>query len=155
MASFEIKWEAPEFEYREKGVSWYWLSIIVAALIVAFSVWEKNFLFGLFIVLAEILFIIWGNRVPRMVNFVMDETGITIDNGKFYSFKDFDTMSVDAPMDGLAELIFVFRARFKTPLKVLFPADRLAELRAHMKTVLKEVPYEPTLLDAIEKLLRF
>jgi hypothetical protein len=155
MASFEIKWEAPEFEYREKGVSWYWLSIIIAAIIVAFSVWQKNFLFGLFIVLAEVLFIVWGNRVPRTVEFAANENGITVDEVRSYSFKDFENMSVDTPVDGFAEIVFVFRARFKTPLKVLFPAEYLAAFRANMKTILKEVPYEPTLLDAIEKLLRF
>ncbi|HEX4104204.1 MAG TPA: hypothetical protein VHZ04_01865 [Candidatus Paceibacterota bacterium] len=155
MASFEIKWEAPEFEYREKGVSWYWLSIIIAAIIVAFSVWEKNFLFGLFIVLAEVLFIVWGNRTPRMISFTANETSITIDDIRSYSFRNFETMSVDTPADGFAEMVFVFRARFKTPLKILFPAEHLAAFRANTKTILKEVPYEPTLLDSIEKLLRF
>ena len=47
MAKFETTWEAPEFEYREKEVSWYWISIIAAALIIAFSVWEKDFLFAM------------------------------------------------------------------------------------------------------------
>ncbi len=55
----------------------------------------------------------------------------------------------------VAELVFVFRARFRMPLKMLFPAARLAELRINMKTILKEISHEPTLLDAIEKLLRF
>lgn len=64
MTSFEIKWQAPEYEYREKTVSWYWISIVVAALVIAFSVWQKNFLFGFFIVIAEMLFIVWGNRTP-------------------------------------------------------------------------------------------
>ncbi len=57
MATFEINWEAPEFEYREKDVSWYWISIIAAAAIIAFSVWQRNFLFGFFIVIAEMLVI--------------------------------------------------------------------------------------------------
>jgi len=35
MAKFEILWEAPEYEHREKGVSWYWITIIVAAIMIA------------------------------------------------------------------------------------------------------------------------
>jgi hypothetical protein len=155
MAAFEIKWQAPEYEYHEKGISWYWISIIAAALVVAFSVWQKNFLFGLFVVIAEILFIIWGNRTPRLVSFIINEAELTIGGEKAYPFKNFESISVDAMGNGWAELIFIYRAKLKTPFKVLFPENRLAELRSNMRTILKEVSYEPTLLDAIEKLLRF
>ena len=155
MATFEITWQAPEYEYREKSVSWYWISIIVAALIIAFSVWQRNFLFGFFVVVAEMLFIVWGNRVPRVVGFTIDDTGIHIHNEKTFVFKEFETMSVDDLGDGWAELIFMFRAKLKTPLKVLFPEARIGELREKLKPILKEIPYEPTVLDSIEKLLRF
>ncbi len=155
MASFEITWEAPEFEYRDKGVSWYWISIIVAALVIAFAVWQRNFLFGFFVLIAEMLFIVWGARKPRIVHFMINETGIMIDGRKHYLLKDFESMSVDAWAAEWNELVFYARARLKAPLKVLFPAAELEHLRAQMKTILKEVPYEPTVLDAVEKLLRF
>ena len=78
MAKFETTWEAPEFEYREKEVSWYWISIIAAALIIAFSVWQKDFLFGFFIVIAEMLFIVWGNKAPRTLTFTLTDTELNI-----------------------------------------------------------------------------
>lgn len=155
MASFALIWEAPEYEYREKDVSWYWISIIVAALVVAFSISEKNFLFGLFVVLAEVLFIVWGNRVPRIVHFTLNENGIEVRGGAAHPWSSFESMGVEAAGSGFAELVFIFRAKLKTPFKVLFPEDRLTELRGHLKTILKEIPYEPTLIDSIEKLLRF
>src|SRR5690348_2499840 len=99
MASCGITWEAPEFECRDKGVAWYCISIIVAAIIVAFAVWEKNFLFGLFIVIAEVLFIVWGNRLPRMIGLAASEAGITIEE-VFYAFRDFENVSIDTPFDG-------------------------------------------------------
>src|SRR3990167_8463140 len=55
MADFELSWEAPEFEFREKTVSWYWVTIIGAVLILALAVWQRNFLFGVFILMAEAL----------------------------------------------------------------------------------------------------
>jgi len=158
MAKFELQWEAPEYEFREKSVSWYWLSIVIAAVIVAFAVWEKNFLFGLFVVIAEILFIVWGSREPRAVHFLLNDAGLTISHERTHSFKDFQNFCVDTTGGETGEwmeVIFMPRARFKTPLKILFPESRLAELRLNMKTILAEATYEPTLLDAIEKLLRF
>lgn len=150
-----MTWEAPEYEYREKDVSWYWISIIAAALIIAFSVWEKNFLFGFFIVIAEMLFIVWGNRMPRTVRFTLTENDIETDGGKSHSLKDFESISVDPLGNDWSEIVFTFRAKLKTPFKVLCPDERVGELRNNMKILLKEVPYEPTLIDSIEKLLRF
>jgi hypothetical protein len=155
MANFQLVWDAPEFEYREKGISWYWVSIIVAACIVAFSVWFQNFLFGFFIVVAEVLFIVWGNREPRVIEFAMDQEGISIDNRKFHGIKEFESWSADAATDDLTEIYLYFRSRVRPALKVLIPTEKLDEFRANVKTVLKETEHEPSLLDSIEKLLRF
>jgi len=155
MAKFEITWEAPEFEYREKGVSWYWLSIIAAAIIIAFSVWERNFLFGFFIIIAEMLFIVWGNKAPRTISFLLNEESVEIDGHKIYPLKEFESWSADSAGGEWTEILFNFRSRLKTPLRILVPEAKLEEVRTNMKTVLKEVEYQQTLLDSIEKLLRF
>ena|ERR1700722_2676403 len=155
MASFTIAWQAPEFEYREKTISWYWITIIVAACIIAFSVWERNFLFGFFIVIAEILVIAWGNQQPRMVSFVLTDATLSIGEQKSHTLKEFESWSTDEMDEGLVEILFNFRAKLKTPLKILAPEEKLEEIRKNLKPILKEVEYQSTLIDAIEKLLRF
>jgi len=178
MAQFEMTWEAPEFEYYEKDVSWYWITIIIAALIIAFSVWERNFLFGLFIVIAEILVIMWGNQKPRMVAFTLNENGLEIGGGsadagseggdgntssndvpagggKFHSIKEFESWSAAEVGDGLTELGFNFHAKLKVPLKILAPTASLEDIRKNLKLLLREVEHQTSLIEAIEKLLRF
>ena len=150
-----MKWEAPEFEYREKEVSWYWISIIVAALIIAFSVWQKDFLFGFFIVVAEMLFIVWGNKVPRVVLFTLTDAALDIGGFKTYSMKEFESWSADTDAGEWADVIFYFRSRVKTPLAVMVPSEKVGELRTNLKGVLKEIDHDPTLVDSIEKFLRF
>src|ERR1700733_6944474 len=142
MAQFEITWEAPEFEYHEKDISWYWITIIVAALIIAFSVWERNFLFGLFIVIAEILVIMWGSQEPRMVAFVLNDSGIEVGEHKFHALKEFESWSAIEIDNGWADLVFNFRAKLKVPLKVIVPHDMLDDIRKNLKTVLREVEHE-------------
>jgi hypothetical protein len=155
MAQFEIAWSAPEFEYHEKGVSWYWVTIIVAALIIAFSVWERNFLFGFFIVIAEILVIAWGNQQPRMVSFALNDSELSIGEQKSHSLKEFESWSTTEADETLIELMFNFRAKLRTPLKILAPQEKLEEIRKNLKPILKEVEHQSTLIDAIEKLMRF
>ena len=150
MAKFETTWEAPEFEYREKEVSWYWISIIAAALIIAFSAWQKDFLFGFFIVIAEMLFIVWGNKVPKVIPFTLTDTEIDIGGYKNYSMKEFESWSVDSDGVEWADVMLYFRSRIHPPLALIVPEGKLAELRANLKTVLKEIEHQPTLIDSIE-----
>ena len=178
MAKFEIIWEAPEFEYREKTVSWYWITIIVAACLIAFAVWERNILFGLFIIIAEILIILWGNQEPRTTLFRFTEDGIEIElpdrrlsrlpdgipfapghepkaGHKHHSWKEFESWSTEKFDEELAEISFNFHSKFRMPLKMLAPADVPEEARQHLRTILKEVEHNPTLLETLERLLRF
>jgi hypothetical protein len=155
MAQFAISWEAPEFEYREKGVSWYWITIIIAACIIAFSVWEKNFLFGFFIVIAEILVIAMGNQEPRTISFHLTDQNLEIGDHKFHSLKEFESWSADEIGGGFVEMAFNFHARLKIPLKILAPETALDEIRKNLKPVLREIEHEITFIEAIEKLLRF
>jgi len=155
MASFEINWEAPEFEYRPKTVSWYWLSIIIAAAIIAFAIWERNFLFGIFVVIAEILFIAWGNEVPRTIGFSLSENNLKVGDAKQYPIRLFESFSVNEQEGEWTELFFLFKAKLKTPLKIMLPKAKLEEVRKNVRTILREVEFEPSLLDSLEKIIGF
>jgi hypothetical protein len=171
MAQFEVNWIAPEFEYREKDVSWYWITIIVAACIVAFAVWERNFLFGFFVVLAEILVIVWANREPRELAFALTDNGLSIGfpdilsdetpdevipgGEKFHSLKEFESWSAEEIEEGWHEIAFNFHAKLRTPLKILAPSEALDETRKNLKLLLREVEHQTTLIESIEKLIRF
>jgi hypothetical protein len=155
MAQFEITWEAPEFEYREKTVSWYWASIIIAACIIAFSVWERNFLFGLFIVIAEILIIMLGNQEPRMIAFSITEDGVQVGAHKFHSLKEFESWSAEDQGEGVTELAFNFRSKIKLPLKMFVPTDKIAAIRINLKPLLREVEHQTAFIEVIERWLGF
>ncbi len=155
MPSFKTTWEAPEFEYRPKSVSWYWISIIVAAAIVAFAIWERNFLFGIFVVIAEILLIAWGNETPRTMTFVLTDNDLTVGSTKQYQTRLFENFSVNDLGDEWVELFFTFKAKLKTPLKILVPKKQFEEVRKNAKTILREIEFEPSLLDSLEKIIGF
>ena len=155
MPSFEINWEAPEFQYREKEVSWYWISIIVAAAIIAFAIWERNFLFGVFIVIAEILFISWGNEEPRVVLFKLTEHELSIGETKNYQLDLMESFSTNELTEEWTELVFSFKSKFKTPIMMIAPKTTLDDIRKNLKPLLREVPYEPSLIDSLEKIIGF
>lgn len=155
-ASNETSWSAPEYEYWPKSVSWFWLTIIAAILILAVAVWQKNFLFGFFVIVAEILLIVWGNREPREVHFSVSDRGLTIDNKKLYAWSEIQNWSADEPREsGRGDIILDFKARFRPNLRILVPKDRFAEVKAALAERLPEVEREESVIDSLEKFLGF
>jgi|YelNatPaOPRAMG01_1025707.scaffolds.fasta_scaffold100831_1 hypothetical protein len=155
--NMELKWEAQEFEKPERSVSWYWISIIIATLLIAFAIWQKDFFFGFFILIAEILIIVWGDKEPRIISFTLTEKEITIDPGKTYALSEMEYFSVfekneDYPLD---EIIFKLKGKYKIPFIVQIPKQKLQDAKNIISKVLKETPYDPSFIDSIQKISKF
>ena len=156
MNPFEIIWSAPEFEHRPKTNGWYWTSIILAVLLLAFAIWQRNFLFALFIIVAEILVIIWGDREPATVNFKIDHKGVYIGERHFYPHAHILSFSyIDRDHTEWADVVFHLHKRFQPTLKVHFPKGRLKELQGDLTDMVPLVVHEESTLDLIERLLGF
>lgn len=151
-----VEWEAPEFEYREKSVSWYWLSIIAAAAILAASVWQKNFLFAVFVVIAEILVLVWAGRKPRMINFRLDDKELTVGGGKFYSYSEIEAYGTEESGNGeWSEMAFRLRHGLHPWLKIRIRTARLPEAEKALGPSVKKTELETSLLDSLGKLIGF
>lgn len=156
MGESEIQWQAPEFEYHAKDVSWYWGSIVVAVLVLGFAVWQKNFLFGFFVVIAEILILTWAGRTPKLRTFKIAEKGLEIVGQKMYSWNDLDSFSVDENRDGEnPRIVFRLKKIFHAALTVGMPRSRREEIREQLISFLPEHEYEPSLIDGLERFFGF
>lgn len=152
----KIEWKAPEFEHRAKEVSWFWLTIIVAVLVLALAVWQKNFLFGFFVVVAEVLILSWGNAEPRQIDFVLTEKTLVVDGKKHYNLNELANFSVDElEHKDLVPIFIHFKQRFRGPLRVHVFKDKLQSVRDLLGTGVKEVDHEDSLIDSLEHLIRF
>ncbi|MEK7624158.1 MAG: hypothetical protein AAB404_00290 [Patescibacteria group bacterium] len=154
--SATVEWQAPAFRYYEKDVSWYWLSFIIAILIIAFAVWQKNFLFAVFIFLAEISVLILGHRQPEIIKFKIDEKGITIID-KIFLFSDLEKFCFrpDNEDKNLEELIIKRKTHFNPYLKIFVDVGVSSAIRGIISQKLIEEEYEDSLLESIFKWLRF
>lgn len=156
MQKFEIAWQAPEFEYYEKDVSWYWLSVIVAVIILSAAVWQKNFLFAAFIIFAEILILVWAGQKPKMTEFKLNEQGLTIGSRKFYPYAEIIGFSVDENgTDEWPEIIFRFQRRLQSTVKIKTPKHRLGEIEQALALIVKKIEFEESFLETLERFLGF
>ncbi len=156
MQPLEASWEAPEFELREKGVGWYWATIIIAVLMLGAAVWQRNFLFAVLVVIGEILILVWSGKEPPMVSFRITEKGLFIGAKTHHTFADLRSFSVE-PDEHLhwPVIAFVLHRKFRPPIHIRVPQNRLAEIRGLLAPGIQETPWEESLIDTLEKFFRF
>ncbi len=151
----EITWSAPEYRHYDKDISWYWLSLIGAGILFLVALWQGNFLFGIFIILAETLILFWAREFPKYIQFKIDNKGVRIDKMKNYLYKDLEGFHVLEESDGVSELILKTKSKLHPYVKILLSIGISAEVRELLKNYLEEVEYEESLSDGISKMIGF
>jgi len=155
----EINWEAPEYKFRHKDASWYWISIIIGLLLVLVSLWQKNLLFALFIIVAEIMIIVWAKEIPKTRHFKLNNHGIHISTDKHTAIKSVEYENIKGfhirEEDHNGELILITKNRLHPYLKILVAKRSVPEIKEYLKKYVIEVEYEESLSDHIEKIIKF
>lgn len=153
-----IHWVAPEFEYHHKSASWYWLSAMGAAIIILLALIQRNFLFAIFIVIAELLVVRWGAEKPNYIEYSVDEEGIVV-NGKKHTHYDhlsgFSFRKLHSADEGYSELLLKKKHSLGTNIRVIVPDQEIDRLKVFLNHRLHELDYEESLVDYISKILRF
>ena len=73
-----VAWRAAEYGHAAKGFSWY-LSVGFGALALAgVALWQKNFFFAIFIVVAAAVLFAMSRRRPPVLDFRIDADGVTV-----------------------------------------------------------------------------
>lgn len=154
----EIKWVAPEFEYFAKDITWHWLVVILGIIFIAIALWQKNFLFAIFVIISVLLILFWGKQKPRDVEFTLDEHGLDIEKKKFYPYHSFEGFSVRPPItkdEEFTDLVLKFKARFRPYFKICIKTKDTEKFKKYTNQYLPEIEYEESVADHIAKILRF
>ncbi|MCS6789129.1 MAG: hypothetical protein NZ484_00995 [Patescibacteria group bacterium] len=154
---YEIEWEALEYEYYPKNILWFWSSIFIAIIILIIAIWQKNFLFAIFIIIAEVLILIWGNHTPRILKFKINKDGIYIDQYTLYNFEEISNFSTTSSlMDELTIIKLNFKNKLKFNTTILVPNNILEEIKnIFYEKNIPEIEYEEHFIDSLQKILKF
>lgn len=154
----DIKWKAPEYLFYPKTASWFYWSIFITLAILAFSIWQSNFLFGFFVVVAEMLILSWANRKPEIIDFALDQKGLTIRGVKPYPYtelKSFGLTELEPKESDFVEIILYFKRRLRTAMIILVPKEKSSEIQAALVKKIPKVDADLTIFDALERIIRF
>ncbi len=153
----DIKWSSPEYHYYPKDVGWYWLAIIVSAILVIFALWQKNFLFAVFMIVAALLALNWGRRAPRTFEFTLSEKGLDIGGRHRYAFEELAGFAIIPNPENteLAELILRTKNRLNSWVRIIIATERSEAIKGLLAKFLPEIEYTESLTEHIGRILRF
>lgn len=157
-----ISWTAPEFEYEPKDVSWYWLSLIISIILLGVAIWQKNFLFAIFIVIAWLIVINMARRLPSFWEFKIDEGGILIhlaqkpdESNKFYAWQDIEGFDIHGGINDYKELVIRLKSKLSPFIKINFQNEKENEIAAFCSKFIPRQEYEESAADHLARLIKF
>ncbi len=150
-----VKWQAPEYEHVERTTTWYWISIAIAVLLVGIALSQKNFLFAILVVIAELTIFRFSNEKPKVWDFRIDRQGITIEEHKTYKFKDIALFDIHPFSDKYYELVLHPKGKMSQYLKMFIPVDHEDRIKKALKENVKHGEIEPSLIDILERWIGF
>jgi len=141
--------EAFEYEYYSKGWLWYSGAIAIGLILIFIAVWQENFLFAVFVVIAGVMVIIWGKRRPKSVRFELNEKYLTI-AGKERELNDFEGFYMEGNL-----LVLKAKGRFGSYLKIRVNEEVFDKIKKELQKKMSEVEYEESLIDVFGHWLGF
>lgn len=91
-----FEWQAPEYEWVERGSDWYWVLGTLAVVIIGLSVYFKNYLLAILILLGSTLLIAFSKRKPTDHELAISPEGFFVD-GYTYQFSQFQGFTIAEP----------------------------------------------------------
>lgn len=144
-----VFWKTPEYQQYQKDVSWYWIVAITGIALTAAALWQKNLLFAIFVVIAALMLIVWGQKKPRIIKVKLDETILRLDDQEFL-IKDFLGYYIDDEV-----LVFKRGGRFSQPLKIDIDTADKDKIAAILKDKLVKFEYQESLGEIIGRKIGF
>lgn len=148
-----VTWQAPEFEHVEKSTTWYWGSMVIAIVLIAIALWQKNFLFAVFIVIAELAVFMLAGEKPKLWDFSIDERGVTIENHKTYKYKDIKLYDIHEFSDEYDELVLQTNSKLQHYIKIFIPAEDRSRIEETLGKKVYRGEIEVSFMETLERLI--
>ncbi|MEA3399404.1 MAG: hypothetical protein U9R00_02745 [Patescibacteria group bacterium] len=146
-----IKWLAPEYNHIEKSNDWLWAIGLIALILAIISFWRGNALFGIFILLAGTVLIMFSVRKPQEVEFEINDKEIKVgDKMYFYQKITGFTIEEDEPYNKL----IIETTRNFIPVQIIpVPIDISPQIKEELLKIITEKNLkEPRAVQFMEKL---
>lgn len=150
-----ITWEIPSHEHKERGFGFFVWIIAAMIVLLLFSIWQKNFLFGIFIILASGTLLFLSSQHPDTHEFSLTPSHIVFGNYQdSYSYDEFSHFNVQEFSSDDIEIFFAFKHKNRNPIHMrIYKRDREKIIAILREKKLPQRDIEISLFESISKIL--
>lgn len=130
-------WSHPDYILYSKDKRWYIISVVILALFVGWSIWQADYLFGIFLVMAYLVVLLYENRPPEIVDFAVTPMGLNAGRA-FYEWKTINHFYMIYQADGIKNLYIEFTNPLKGRLVVPLDGQNAVAIRDYLLKFLRE-----------------
>lgn len=151
----EISWRAAEYDHFEKSPGWYAAVGGTALVLFIIALWQKNFFFGIFILLAGIMVVFLSNRKPGILEYKFTDKGFGMGHNVFYEYDKLDNFSLRNRPGRLDELILKRKITVNPFLRIPIDGRTAEKVRLFLVQKLPEAEHRDSMMDVLTDLLGF
>jgi hypothetical protein len=130
-------WQHPDYVAYKKDKWWYLASGLLLILAVAWSFYDTNYLFGLFLVLFYLIVLLYENRPPQMIDFIITPLGVMVGK-KFYYWREIDHFFIIYRAQGVKNLYLEIKNFLSGRLVIPLDGQNAVAIRDYLLKYVKE-----------------
>lgn len=132
-----FSWSHQDYVNYHKDKRWYIISVILLLAAVAWSFWQQNYLFGIFLIMFYMVVLLYENRPPEIVDTVITPLGIK-SGQKFYYWRLIDHFFVVYRAQGIKNLYIEFKNPISGRLVIPLDGQNAVAIREYLLKFLNE-----------------
>ena len=151
----EVAWTASEYVAHERDALWF-LTIIGGSVLVATVVYfltQQDKVSTFMVVFVAIIFLVFALKKPRVLDYKIDEHGVTIDR-KQYPFTVFKSFSI-LEDEAVSSLVLMPQKRFMPILSVYYAQEDEEKIVQKLADYLPFSQYQPDIVDNLLRKIRY
>ncbi len=150
-----LTWSIPTHEHREREFSFFVWIIAGMIILLLFSIWQKNFLFGIFVILATGTVLFLSLQHPETHEFSLTPSHIIFGNYQDeHSYDELSHFHIQEFSSDDIEIFFAFRDKKRAPIHMrVYKGDKekIVAILREKKLTQKEI--EISLFESVAKIL--
>jgi len=148
-----IKWTAPEYRKKERGVDWYWSWGIISLSVIVISIFTHDYAFAILIAVAVFALMTVITRDSAVFEYEIDEKGIKAGK-EFIAYEAIECFWIKDTKD--EDLLLLKTNRFLSPIhSIIVENIDLNKMRDFLLTKIKEKELEETSSKRVMEFLGF
>lgn len=149
-----ISWETPEYPAYEKSADWYWWVGLVVVVLMGFAIWQRSFLFGVFILIAWFTMMLYAVRPPKTIHVSIIESGVMVEN-TLYPWHNIKSFWIFYRPPLIRDLSLESKKTVMPYIKIPIGETEPEKIKKIISAYIPEVEQKESVIDNLSHLARF